>query len=354
MNVRYGLRCIFFICLLSVFFACNVIPERRVADVPVMDGALHVTQEGESLGAIAKTYNVSVPLLRRVNNVSDMGALPKGTRLFIPGATELKTVDINTETAPVSKPDGLYHPVRAGQTLSTIAKAYDITMTELQEVNNLYDPNLLKAGDQVWIPRAKEVAVVAVPTVTIVSAEPVKTVTPEPRVTIKVQPTPTPTPKVSTKAAPTPKEVEFPRKISTIKDIDFQWPLKDKFTILQDYNPAIYSFGLDLGDEVGTPVYAAADGEVESVGAEGDKELGDMLGNHVFIFHGIVDGKNLRTIYGYNKSVSVKVGDKVKRGDQIGVMGNSGPGKSYDTGVLHFEIRMLIDSLNPMEVLPPL
>lgn len=351
MNVRYGLSCIVVLCGLSFFYACNVLPERRVADVPVMDGALHVTQEGESLGTIAKTYNVSVPLLRRVNNVSDMGALPSGTRLFIPGATEIKTVDVTTETSPVEKPDGLYHPVRSGQTLSAIAKAYEITMTELQEVNNLYDPNVLKSGDQVWVPRAKEVQAIEIEPIKIVTTEPIKTSTPEPRVVVEVKPTPKPT--EVPKAQATPKEVEFPRKISTIQDVDFQWPIKTKFTILQDYNPSVTNMGVDLGNEVGTPIYAAADGEVESVGTEGDENLGGIFGNYLFLDHGIVDGKRLRTIYGYNQSVSVKVGDKVKRGEQIAVMGNSGPGSEYETGALHFQIRMLIDSLNPMEVLPP-
>lgn len=351
MNFRFGLSSIITFSLFFVLSACEIMPQRKYADVPVMDGALHITQEGETLGAVAKTYDVSVPLLRRVNNVSDMGQLPPGIRLFIPGATEIKRVAINQETAPIQKPDGLYHPVAPGETLSTIAKAYEITMKELQEVNNLYDPNELKAGDQIWVPRAKEVKDIPVDPVTIVSSEPIPTPAQDPRVKVEVKPTPKPT--EVPKAQATPKEVAFPREITKIEDIKFQWPLKETFTVLQDYDASKLIYGMDLGVAVGTPVCAAADGIVDSVGNLQD-DLYNQFGNYVMVLHGEVEGKSLRTIYAYNQTVTVKKGDKVARGGQIATVGNSGPAGNQEGGILHFEVRKLIDAINPRDVLPAL
>ncbi len=81
----------------------------RYSDVPVMDGAMHTVREGETPIAIARTYEISLPLLQRVNNIRANTPLKPGAQLFIPGATELRSVKV--ELAAEVKPDGLYHTV---------------------------------------------------------------------------------------------------------------------------------------------------------------------------------------------------------------------------------------------------
>lgn len=79
------------------------------------------------------------------------------------------------------------------------------------------------------------------------------------------------------------------------------------------------------------PIYAAADGEVY---VTHDKDrTGKSWGNYIKIKH----DKNTYTLYGHLKESSLLVhkGDKVKKGQHIATMGNSGKGGAYHT---HFEI----------------
>ena len=60
--------------------------------------------------------------------------------------------------------------------------------------------------------------------------------------------------------------------------------------------------------------------------------LNSGYGNCVMIDH----GNGFLTLYGHLTQATVEVGDKVKQGDQIGLMGSTG----YSTGThLHFELR---------------
>ena len=112
--------------------------------------------------------------------------------------------------------------------------------------------------------------------------------------------------------------------------------------------------GIDLGAEIGTPVYAAAAGEVTFVGKITD-DLGNMFGNYVLIYHGETkSNRGIRTIYAHNSEVTVETGQKVKRGEEIGRVGNTGLPISQDGGVLHFEIREFDTPLDPEKILPSL
>jgi murein DD-endopeptidase MepM/ murein hydrolase activator NlpD len=72
--------------------------------------------------------------------------------------------------------------------------------------------------------------------------------------------------------------------------------------------------GLDIAGRMGTPIYAAADGQV--IYATQKKSLGYA----VKIRHGY----GIETVYGHMQETLVKAGDTVKRGQQIGLMGSTG------------------------------
>jgi len=85
--------------------------------------------------------------------------------------------------------------------------------------------------------------------------------------------------------------------------------------------------GLDLSNEVGTPVLATAPGKVVYAGWMGD------YGRLIEIDHGL----GIRTRYAHLKKISVKVGDTVDYRDEIGLLGSSG----RSTGPhLHYEVRV--------------
>ncbi len=86
-----------------------------------------------------------------------------------------------------------------------------------------------------------------------------------------------------------------------------------------------YHTGLDIAADPGTAVTATADGIVSFAGWSGGS------GNLVAIEHGF----GFSTYYAHNRSLTVKVGQKVKRGDTIGHIGSTG----NSTGPhVHYEV----------------
>lgn len=98
--------------------------------------------------------------------------------------------------------------------------------------------------------------------------------------------------------------------------------------------PQMHS-GIDIATSVGTDVFATADGTVEYVG-----ELIEY-GKHIVINH-----KNgYKTIYAHLSEYAVKINQKVKCGETIGFVGNTG--KSL-TPHLHYEVSFNGKNVNPV------
>jgi murein DD-endopeptidase MepM/ murein hydrolase activator NlpD len=92
--------------------------------------------------------------------------------------------------------------------------------------------------------------------------------------------------------------------------------------------------GLDIANQIGTPVVVTADGIVKTVGSR------RYLGNYVIIDH----GHGMVTHYGHIDKALVKRGEKVNRGDIIAEMGNSG----RSTGPhLHYAVYLNGVPVNP-------
>jgi murein DD-endopeptidase MepM/ murein hydrolase activator NlpD len=92
--------------------------------------------------------------------------------------------------------------------------------------------------------------------------------------------------------------------------------------------------GLDIANRAGTSVVAPADGIVVLTGA--DTGLGKMVS--------ISHGYGIKTSFGHLSEIFVKPGQKIKRGAEIGRMGNTG----RSTGPhLHYEVSLNGVSVNP-------
>jgi murein DD-endopeptidase MepM/ murein hydrolase activator NlpD len=99
-----------------------------------------------------------------------------------------------------------------------------------------------------------------------------------------------------------------------------------------------YHSGLDISADRGSPVYATADGRVIQASYDGG------YGNLIVIEHGY----GLETRYGHLASYRVRIGDQVKRGDILGLVGSTG----RSTGShLHYEVRVSGRLLNPLQLL---
>ncbi len=107
------------------------------------------------------------------------------------------------------------------------------------------------------------------------------------------------------------------------------FPLKSGYTLTSHFGERrSYEShpGVDLAVPTGTPVYAAQSGKVVTAGWYGG------YGNAVVIYH----GNGLTSVYGHNSSVTVKTGQRVRKGQQISLAGSTG----WSTGShLHFEVR---------------
>ena len=87
--------------------------------------------------------------------------------------------------------------------------------------------------------------------------------------------------------------------------------------------------GIDIANTTGTPIKAAASGEVFK------SQVMGAYGNMIAVKHK-VNGKDMSTVYAHLSTINVKVGDKVTQGQVIGTMGSTG----RSTGPhLHFEIQ---------------
>ena len=93
--------------------------------------------------------------------------------------------------------------------------------------------------------------------------------------------------------------------------------------------------GIDIAAAPGQPVHATADGLVMVTGVEGG------YGKAVFLAHGY----GLATRYGHLSAITVKPGQRVKRGDVVGRVGNTGRSTGYH---LHYEVRLDGEAVNPL------
>jgi murein DD-endopeptidase MepM/ murein hydrolase activator NlpD len=101
-----------------------------------------------------------------------------------------------------------------------------------------------------------------------------------------------------------------------------------------------YHKGQDIAAPTGTPVNATADGVVVIAGwVKG-------YGNGIYIDH----GNGISTRYGHLSRIDVVVGQIIKQGQHLGLVGSTG----RSTGPhLHYEVRINGQPTNPLNYLPP-
>ncbi|WP_199624454.1 M23 family metallopeptidase [Paenibacillus alkalitolerans] len=110
---------------------------------------------------------------------------------------------------------------------------------------------------------------------------------------------------------------------------------KDPFT-----RRSAYHRGIDFSGDVNDPVYATAAGKVSRTGYD------RAMGNFVFVNH----GNGLETVYMHLNKVLVDHGQRVAKGEKIGLLGSTG----RSTGPhLHYEVHKHGAAINPKPYLQP-
>ncbi len=97
-----------------------------------------------------------------------------------------------------------------------------------------------------------------------------------------------------------------------------------------------FHYGMDFTAKTGSPIYATADGVVKHAGWKANG-----FGKHVVIDHGY----GYETLYGHMSKVAVRKGQKVKRGQIIGYVGNTGLSAGPHC---HYEVHLNGKRVNPI------
>lgn len=195
--------------------------------------------------------------------------------------------------------DGIAYKIKSGETLWDMAFLYKIDFDDLVEINKLASPEKLKLDQIIIIPGADSIK----------------------------SPAPSTAKKSTSSAAP-----------SANLSRGGVWPALGTVTSTFGQRWGRDHDGIDIAAAIGTNVRAFMGGKVSFSGWQ------DGYGNLVILDH----GNGLKTYYGHNSKLLVKVGQTVDTSAIIAKSGNTG----RSTGPhIHFEVRKNENPVNPLPYL---
>lgn len=105
--------------------------------------ATHTVQAGETLSEIAAAYGVTTAELMALNNITNPNQIRVGQELMLPESA----IRIGRPTIAVPT-----HTVGAGETLSQIARQYDLSLARLMYLNGISDADAIYVGQVLRLP----------------------------------------------------------------------------------------------------------------------------------------------------------------------------------------------------------
>ena len=266
-----------------------------------------VAASGDTVYDIARRHRVSVRAVIEANNLTPPYRLRVGQRVVLPRPRE--------------------HLVRRGDTLYGISRRYGVGMYALARANRLGPPYTILVGQRLRLPGAARLALAAPK--------------PKPAATSKAAPgkaTPAPKPKAASKTPrPPPPAIPSPPPSS---GKGFLWPVRGK--VVSGFGPkakGLHNDGVNIAAPRGTPVLAAENGVIAYAG----NELRGF-GNLLLVKH----DNGWITAYAHTQDLTVKRGDRVKKGQVIAHVGSTG---NVSTPQLHFELRRGKNAVDPVKYL---
>jgi lipoprotein NlpD len=226
---------------------------------------------------------------------------------------------------------GVYHEVKQGQTLWSIARAYGVDVQTLARVNQVSDTTALYAGQKLYVPGATQQR-------EIVSRCPCGTETVKPSPSIKAL-SEILRPAQGVSAAKAAHTVATAKETS-LERVALIWPVQGEVSRGFEQDATRRHDGIDIVAPRGTSIQAAADGEVifSGWGPGG-------YGRIVILQH----QAEVVTIYAHNHDNLVRLGQRVLQGEPIATVGQSGRATGNH---LHFEVRHKAIPISPHKFLP--
>jgi murein DD-endopeptidase MepM/ murein hydrolase activator NlpD len=266
---------------------------------------VYTIQPGDTLGSIANAFGLTS------GDVTAADLLVHSNAPDIVSADDLLQIG---QKVKVPTQNAVVHTVSSGETVSSIAETYDVSMADIAALpqNGVADLNALKIGQEILVPN------------------PTRFAKPAP---------PPPAPSKSGSSSSTGSSSAVVRGGQASKS-GFIWPASGP--ISSYFGPA-HPLGIDIDfyANPNQPVGAAAAGTVTFAGGNPCCSYG---------YYVVVDhGNGFETLYAHFSSIAVSVGQHVSQGQLLGYGGRTG----YATGNhLHFEVHLNGAIVNPLEYLP--
>lgn len=322
---------------------------------------IHVVQKGDTINQIAKKYQVSKDELVKLNQIKNSNIIFVDQQLKIP-ASKISQISVNSAEQPETivasavTPETISQPTIPQQNSSNLGtktvpeNSPKLIREKLDPETVQDDPYITKLKAEIELLRAQNNSNNS--TVSSLSSE----LNSEPNYQLdvaqekssnKVDPLFSPQANnnlqsnlldenaIALTLPPLPSSEEY---LPSAFD-GYDWPAQGVLTSGYGMRWGRLHRGIDIAAPVGTPILAAATGEVVDVGWHGG------YGNLVKLKH--LDGSF--TIYAHNHRNLVSYGQQVNQGEQIAEMGSTG----YSTGShLHFEIHSKNhEVINPLALL---
>ena len=266
----------------EIVSASDISTLTQVSEKPRSEDIMYPIQDGDTLGSIAEKFGVSQNTIKWANQaVTQWKTLKIGNTLTIPPVT------------------GVIHTVKSGETIYSISKKYKADAQSIVDFpfNTFTNDETfaLAVGQRLVVPDGTMPA------------------------------------EGSSAQAATPL-ARTPDAGSVSATGVWIWPASGRQT--QPYRS--WHKGVDIANHDGGPILAADSGTVVIAGWDPSG-----YGNKVMLNH----GNGYLTLYAHMSRIDVVNGQRVKRGDRLGMMGSTG----RSTGThLHFEIRTTKGNVDPL------
>ena len=255
-------------------------------------------RSGDNLYSISRKLNLSISSLIKLNKIAPPFKIYPKQNLILPKQS--------------------FHNVKKGETLYSISRKYKTDVYSISKLNNLKNINSIKEGQELKIYGDLKF---------------------ETKNNYRSNVNKAKLKKIDSKKK-SPKSVKKSTtnsKQTFSKNSKFIWPVKGK--LISKYGKSSNGFfndGININSKLNQKVGASNDGVIIYSGNEIPG-----YGNLVLIKH----SQNWITAYAHLGKVSIEKGDKVKKGQIIGLVGKTGNVRKPQ---LHFEIRKGKEAVNPL------
>jgi len=240
------------------------------------ENLVHTVAKGDTIYSISRLYKISQEELMRSNNITDASKLKTGMRLIIPSRTSPRIDNSQTISPPAviaapAAPVFFFYTVSKNDTLYSIARSRGVTLQALRDLNGFSKNYVLKTGEKIKIPG----------------------------------PAPAPTTVTITAVGKTPPK---PSTQNTAKTADpsIRWPVAAKEVLYMSSNTGVLVSGR----------------ESESI-----KSLSGGIVVHASPWRGygnvavVETDEGYRYLYGSCETLSVRKGDTIEPGTELGKLG---------------------------------